>query len=262
MAPRPLVLVAILGLLAAGCRADEPAATSAPLATLDPTADSAIELLQCEGAPSPIGGTADDFGPTAGGSTPDAAFAAFISEPFFVIPRSGYTYLGQTGDRHVWAYRTDGRVLVVVVISQRFAEMVNARFTVEELRACELAEFGRAVDLGPEYHVWSDQEGNIISDIAGPSHCGWESARLMHIEVDGRLVKQYVRDPEGVIAGPPLLEPYAEDVPLPGDATFSGYTSAEGDELWFTPGDEAAYVVRADGVVERWPRPTDPIGCA
>jgi hypothetical protein len=211
-----------------------------------------------------MGGRADDFGPDAGGATADEAFDAWLTSNPFTVPRSGYLGLGRIGDRSVYVYEAGGRVKVVVVISPRFGELVGARFTIEELRTCDPSEYGSAVDLGPTTRVWTHEgSGEIVSDIAGSGHCGWESARLLHLnDDDGTLARQYVRDPLGVLMEiPSLLETYAEGVELPDDATFSGYRSADESELWFTVDDRAAYVVTPDGV-ERWPRAEPPIGCA
>lgn len=140
----------------------------------------------------------------------------------------------------------------------------GASFTIEEMRTCDPSEYGAMVDLGPHQRVWAHEEtGEVLTDIAGPGHCGWESARMLHLSnEDGTLAKQYLRDPLGVFDDvPALLDTYAEGVELLADATFSGYQTVDGLELWFTPDDRAAYVVTPDGV-ERWPRADEPIGCA
>lgn len=99
---------------------------------------------------------------------------------------------------------------------------------------------------GPSRRVWThDETGNLVTDVVGPAHCGWESARLLHITDGGNVVgTQYVRDPLGVLGQAGKLETYADDVDLPADATFSGYRSDDGLELWLTPENRAAYVVR------------------
>lgn len=242
--------------------------TVRPDADPSPTAEaaqSASDLLDCDGPISEMGGLADDFGPEGAGATPDEAFANWTETTVFGVPRSGYRKLGAIGDRHVYAYEHEGRAKVIVVLSPRFSEFVGgAAFTLEELRTCDPSEYGATADLGPHQRVWShDETGEILIDIAGPGHCGWESARMLHVNhPDGTLDRQYLRDPLGVFAGiPALLDTYAEGVELPADATFSGYRTADGFELWFTSEDRAAYVVTPDGV-ERWPRADDPIGCA
>jgi hypothetical protein len=234
-----------------------------PTRTADPS-QSASDLLDCDGPVSEIGGRADDFGPEGSGATADEAFGSWVSTTVFGIPRSGWHELGNIGDRHIYAWEADGRAKVIVVISPRFSEFVGgAAFTIEELRTCDPSEYGPTVDLGPGQRVWAhDETGEILIDIAGPGHCGWESARMLHLsDDDGHLAKQYLRDPLGVFTDiPSLLDTYAEGIELPADATFSGYRTADGLEHWFTSEDRAAYVVTPDGV-ERWPRAEPAIGC-
>lgn len=271
--------LAVLACIVAGCAAlpapserpsspatPRPAATAddAPAATATPQPQSASELLDCEGPVSESGGLASDFGPEGAGATPEEAFDAWRTSTAFVVPRSGYRPLGSIGDRHVWAFEVDGRPKVVVVISPRFGDMAGgAAFTIEELRMCDVAELGREVDLGPTQRAWTHEEtGDLVTDVVGSAHCGWESARLLHMtDAAGGLGFQYLRDPLGVLGQAGKLETYADDVDLPADATFSGYRSDDGLELWLTPENRAAYVVRPDGFVERWPRAADPIGC-
>jgi hypothetical protein len=261
----------LVGLLAGAC--GSPASTVEPstvvAATATPTASAtaggepvtAIELLECDGGPSEVGGSGEILAFDGGGGTPDEALEAFLARTVFVIPRTGYEPIAQSGERHAYAYRAGGEVKVVVVISPRFGELADVAFTADELRMCPEAEFGSEAEFADERRVWTHTEsGAILTDIAGPGHCGWQSARIMHVEEDGVLAKQYLRDPEGVFDQVPLRQSYAEDVDLPDDATDSGYRSPEGYELWFTHSDTAAYVVTPEGV-ERWPRPVEIIGC-
>lgn len=197
-----------------------------------------------------------------GGDTPDEALAAFLENSFFVIPRSGYELIATTGDRHAYGFQAGDEVKVVLVISERFGELAGARFSADELRTCPEAEFGAEAEFNDGRRVWvHETSGLTLADIAGLEHCGWQSARMLHVPAaDGSLWKQYLRDPEGVFVGSRVLDTYAEDVDLPDGATFSGYRNLEGHELWFTDEDRAAYVLTADGV-ERWPRAEEPIGC-
>jgi hypothetical protein len=259
-----LAITFLVGACSAPTPSPEPTRLPASAEPSEPIAGSAMELLDCDGPVSTMGGSADDFGPEGTGSTPDEAFQAFLDVGLFTIPRSGYERLGAVGNRVVYVYRADERTKVVVVISDRFSEMVGgAPFAIDELRTCDPSEYGGGVDMGPGRRVWTHETtGRILTDIAGPGHCDWQSARMLHLATpEGTLDKQYVRDPEGVFDGLGLLEDYAEGVELPADATFSGYRTADGQELWFTPEDVAAYVVTAHGV-ERWPRADPPIGCA
>ena len=264
-----ILLVAALG----GCSspAQDPSATPSAVASVatDPSASAsaaprtAIELLECDAGPSDVGGSGAEVAFT-GGETPNEALAAFLADSPFVVPHTGYEPLGRSGDRHAYGYRSDGKVKVVVVISPRFAELVGAAFAPDELRTCPEPEFGAAAEFDDGRRVWAHlTDGSILTDIPGPGHCGWESARILHVpNPDGTLGSQYLRDPFGVFDDiPTLLDTYAEDVELPAEASDSGYRSPDGLELWFTDADTAAYVVTADGV-ERWPRPADPIGCS
>jgi hypothetical protein len=106
--------------------------------------------------------------------------------------------------------------------------------------------------------VWTDTAGNRVStetirSIAGPGHCGWDSATWLH--VDGAL---YFRDPTGVMAEWTATA-FEADASLPPTATDTGYRSGD-IALWLDPGGDA-YVVLPDRI-ERWPRSLDPlIGC-
>ena len=272
MKPLLVLLVAVVAVVA-GCSspAQDPSATTSPslsAAATPPASAStaprtATELLECDAGPSDVGGSGAEVAVT-GGETPDEALTAFLAESPFVVPHTGYEPLGQSGDRHAYGYRSDGKVKVVVVVSPRFGELVGARFAPDELRTCPEPEFGAAAEFDAGRRVWAHlTDGSILTDIPGPGHCGWESARMLHVpNADGTLGRQYLRDPFGVFDDiPALLDTYAEDVELPADATDSGYRSPDGLELWLTDADTAAYVVTPDGV-ERWPRPADPIGCA
>jgi hypothetical protein len=54
---------------------------------------NALDVLECDGRPSEMGGLANDFGPEGAGDTPDAAFASWVSSTIFPVPRSGYNRL-------------------------------------------------------------------------------------------------------------------------------------------------------------------------
>jgi hypothetical protein len=240
-----------------------PSASTGPSASASAAPRTATELLECDAGPSEVGGSGGDVA-FSGGETPDEALAAFLADSPFVIPHTGYEPLGRSGDRHAYGYRADGKVKVVLVISTRFGEMVGAKYAPDELRTCPEAEFGVAAEFDDGRRIWAHlTDGSIVTDIPGPGHCGWESARMLHVpNADGTLGRQYLRDPFGVFNDiPTLLDTYEEDVELPADASDSGYRSPDGLELWFTDTDTAAYVVTPDGV-ERWPRPADPIGCS
>ena len=258
MDQRRAAILVSAALLLAGCAAAGFSPSPTPTMEETPPPRSALELLDCDGEPSGMGGFADDFGPDGFGSTPDEAFFAWMTSNPFTVPRSGYERIGAVSDGAVYAYDVGGEVKVVVVVSSRFGELVDAEYTIEELRTCDPAEFGAEADFGPG-RVWANAEGLILTDIVAPAHCGWETARMLHVP-DGDSFRQYIRDPLGVMGQAGLLESYNGDVDLPTDALDSGYRSG-GLELWFTPADIAAYIVGPD-IVERWPRADPPAGCA
>ena len=83
---------------------------------------------------------------------------------------------------------------------------------------------------------------------------------MLHIEEPDGSLRQFIRDPLGVMGTFGHQSEYGADVELPADATFSGYT-AGALEMWFVPDDHAVYIVSPDGV-ERWPRADPPRGCS
>jgi hypothetical protein len=117
-------------------------------------------------------------------------------------------------------------------------------------------------------YAWT-REGRVVSQfelvtIAGPGHCGWESATFVFIgwppgtvAPDASRSRQYIRDPHGVVHGRfrDLLE---RDVKLPGDAGSTGHRLGA-IELFVSPSDEDRWIyVVGPSNVERWPR-ADPM---
>ncbi len=258
-------LAVVAAVLLAAC-VPSPSASDAPTpAESQPLAEGALGMLDCDGQPSTMGGRSEDgaFGGMPA-DDPDVALRSWLSSEFpLTAPKAGYRELGAIGDRHFYVYENENRVKVVLVFSPQDLPGRATGFLIEEVRACRLAEWGGGVDLGPTTTVWTHEaSGEILTDIVGWAHCQHQTARFLHIErADGTLDAQYVRDPSGVVADRGLLDTYANDVDLPEDATYTGYRTAAGDELWFTPANRAAYVVTTDRV-ERWPRAADAIGCA
>lgn len=114
---------------------------------------------------------------------------------------------------------------------------------------------GRAVD------------GQELNSIAGPDHCDWQSAVIMHlgwplgtVSRSSAEVRQFIRDPDGVI-DPSLRNRLAIAIDLAADATDTGYRN--GDlELWLSPSTPDAAYLRVGDDVERWPRADPVIACA
>ena len=122
----------------------------------------------------------------------------------------------------------------------------------------------------PDYpgYAWT-RDGHTVSPeelgtIAGPRHCGWQSATFLNIgwppgtqSSTAAQARQYIRDPKGVT--PTKLRDSLElHATLPSDARATGYIF-EGISIYLSPSDQdsAAYVVGTRSV-ERWPR-SDPM---
>jgi hypothetical protein len=241
------IVALLVAMLVAGCARlaapGSPSPTAQATPSIAPTPEAtalppAIDLLDCLGAPSGIGGIGLEFGPETAGETTDAALDSFLESFPATIPQSGYAKAFEDEEGAVYTYSFDDQVKVVIVVGTRYVEMFGSRWTIDELRSCDPTEYGPGVDMGEDTTVWGNADGRIIMDIVGPKHCGWQSIRILHVTSEGELVAQYIRDPKGVVPQAALEEPYAEGVPVP-----------------------ALYVVDASGVAERWPKTPSIISC-
>ena len=122
----------------------------------------------------------------------------------------------------------------------------------------------------PDYpgYAWT-RDGHTVSPeelgtIAGPRHCGWQSATFLNIgwppgtqSSTAAQARQYIRDPNGVTPTK-LRDSFELHATLPSDARATGYIF-EGISIYLSPSDQdsAAYVVGTRSV-ERWPR-SDPM---
>jgi hypothetical protein len=217
-----------------------------------------LDLLDCDGAPSDMGGIGP-FGIVSLGDSPAAALASWLEAPVFVVPINNWEPLAVAGDRAIFVYRNVDRIKVVAVFSTAHTIPGEGVFTLDELRACPEAEFGATAVFATGDRVWTNNAGLILRDMPGAEHCGWRQARLLHIG-EGSEMRQYIGDPLGIMPAGSLLEPYDGDAQLPAGATGSGYRSDD-LELWFVPDGRAVFVVGPDRV-ELWPRSDPPIGCA
>lgn len=118
---------------------------------------------------------------------------------------------------------------------------------------------------GPDDRAVTD---DIINLFRGPEHCDWQDAMMLHVgwpigsDRSGQNLRQYVRDPNGVLPDDRKLADYLERAELPPTAQYSGYHTGTA-EIWTDPAteDQLLYVVGPDRV-ERWPRTDPPILCA
>jgi hypothetical protein len=127
---------------------------------------------------------------------------------------------------------------------------------------------------------WQDRTGRPVPDGAkgrlvmvsydGPRHCDWESVTFLQLawppgrvapSEGARGVRQYLRDPNGVLAGFSVPGGFGRAA-LPADARDTGYRHGA-YQLWVSRSDADRFVyVVGPGGVERWPRATQLIACA
>ncbi|CAN5889087.1 hypothetical protein BH20ACT7_BH20ACT7_11990 [soil metagenome] len=121
---------------------------------------------------------------------------------------------------------------------------------------------------------WTAADGQTVTEevvnvIRGPEHCDWQSSVWLHLGwppgTKARTVadvRQYVRDPRGVLPRPVKGGTLSVDIRLPPEAEPVGFRSGQA-ELWFGSdrGAEVLYVKLPDRV-ERWPRSREAIACA
>lgn len=245
-----LAVATLLAACSGGGSSTSGAATSSPSGVA-----TVLDLLDCDGPPSAMGGIGP-FGVVTLGDTPAAALASWLEDPVFVVPVNNWAPYGATGDRTVFVYRGADRIKVAAVFSAERTEVGEGIFTLVELRACEESEFGPDAVFANDDRVWANEAGAILREQAGPAHCDWQDARFLFI-TEGAQSRQYIGDPLGVMPAGTLEEPYDGDATLPADATASGYRN--GDlELWFVPDGRAVFVVGSDRV-ELWP--SSDVGC-
>jgi len=153
-------------------------------------------------------------------------------------------------------------------VSRRGRVRVLALFCVV-LAACSPQGLGATFDSTPPYpgYTWTREGRSVtpeeLGTIAGPGHCGWQSATFLHIgwpvgthSTTSAQIRQYIRDPHGVV-GATLRDRLELRAKLPTDARATGYTYGS-IQIFVSASDqdEAIYVV-GPTATERWPR-SDP----
>jgi len=162
------------------------------------------------------------------------------------------------------------RVIVTVAVVLALAA-VSWPLNVLDVRArAPFASVASAFDAPPGYpgYGWS-RDGRAVGEfelttIAGPSHCGWQSATMVFIAWPPGTVattsagsRMYVRDPQGVYSAK-YRDLLVRNATLPADAAPTRYRLGP-IQIYLSPSDqdEAIYVV-APSSAERWPR-VDPM---
>ena len=105
---------------------------------------------------------------------------------------------------------------------------------------------------------------DVLADRSAPSHCGWQSARVIlaghplgtRYTTPSDTV-QYVRDPKNLFH---LAAKFASVKRPPNAARDAGYRSGK-THLWIVPADNTVIYLVTGGRTERWPRGDPPL-CA
>jgi hypothetical protein len=162
------------------------------------------------------------------------------------------------------------RIAIAVAIAVALVA-VSWPLNILEVRArAPFASVASAFDAPPGYpgYRWSRDGREVgefeLTTIAGPSHCGWQSATMIFIgwplgtiAPTSASSRMYVRDPQGLYETE-VRDRLVRNATLPTDAKPSGYRLGP-IELYLSPSDQdqALYVVAPSGA-ERWPR-VDPM---
>lgn len=121
---------------------------------------------------------------------------------------------------------------------------------------------------------WTGPDGEVVSTrtlnvIRGPEHCDWQASLWMHIgwplgtQADTAAdIRQYLRDPQGVLPDGTTPTSLDTDAQVPESASPTAYEAGD-VQLWLGEdgGQNAVYVVFPDHA-ERWPRATEVFACA
>ena len=158
-----------------------------------------------------------------------------------------------------------GAVISVAVVALLVAAIWQ--LNIFEVRArAPFASVASAFDAPPGYpgYRW-ERDGRVVGEfelttIAGPSHCGWQSATMVFIgwppgtiAPTSASAHMYIRDPQGVY-GASFRDRLVRHATLPADARPTGYRLGP-IQLFLSSTDQdgAIYVVAPSGA-ERWPR--------
>ncbi|MEU1181426.1 hypothetical protein ABZ464_28050 [Streptomyces sp. NPDC005820] len=221
---------------------------------------AAGRALECDGEIS-WGGGPDGWGKGDGGDSPEDGLRRYFEMFDPAGPRSGFRVERQESDRVLYSYDVGGRTKVAVVVARDQKDRPG--WGPETYASCDPAELPASVTDSGHEEIWTDRDGRrlpttTVSSYAGAEHCDWQSAHFLGM---GRREdhRQYVRDPDGVIAQELLTSPYDGDVRMPDDAHDTGYRYRDW-QLWLTDDRTTAYVRTGEGV-EAWPLAKEMVAC-
>lgn len=246
-----------------------PAASATSGPALQVAADARDEV-DCDGGPDRTGaGDYVDGGLETVQDDPAAAVQNLLAENYVGAPAVDYVVVARHRSRALVTYEVDREVKVAFVVEDGITDGDgNVGWGVTSYATCDVAEMPPEISDAAGIDVWTDATGarvltSKVQSYPGPEHCDWQEITFLQIG-DHRQGQQYLRDVDGALARSTRTS-YAEQVPLPGDATDSGWRR-DGRALWLVPDRSAAYLVdlaEVDGptVAERWPGAEDVIGC-
>lgn len=273
-APARLTLLGALALMAVldGCGSTVgggPAASG----TSDPerpVAADARDEVDCDGRHDRTGaGDYVDGGLETVQDDPAAAVQNLLAENHVGVPSADYVVVARHDSRALVTYTVDGEAKVAFVVENDITDWDgNVGWGVTSYATCDLAEMPPGISDAAGIDVWTDATGarvptSQVRSYPGPEHCDWQD--ITFLQVGGwRDGEQYLRDVDGALERSTRTS-YAEQVPLPAEATDAGWR-LDGRELWLVPDRSAAYLVAPDdragpAVAERWPGAEEVIGC-
>ncbi|SOE51208.1 hypothetical protein SAMN05446589_0352 [Streptomyces sp. OV198] len=220
---------------------------------------AAGRALECDG-PIYSGGGGDGWAERDGGSTPEEGLNAYFDMDQPELPDHGYRVERRAAGRVLFSYDVDGRTKIAVVVAKD--QPNRPGWGPETNASCDPAELPASF-TDNRFEIWTDRDGRrlpttTVSSSTGPEHCDWKSVHFLAL--GGREdVRQYARDPRGVLGSELLTAAYKGDVRMPAVAHDTGYRFHDW-ALWLTD-DKAMAYVRTNHGVEAWPATKERVAC-
>ena len=144
-----------------------------------------------------------------------------------------------------YAHRGANRAIVIVGAESTDP---SARWWVDDVAVCQVAELGPDADVGVRTERWTDAAGSPVDTAVVETPDCYFGTKL---RVDGRLFVWSPVDDAAEPYGTGHLEALIDVIEaVPSDALDSGYRSA-GRKLFIAPDGTAGFVILPDGV-QRW----------
>lgn len=236
----------------------EPAEGGAQAAAAE--AGAAGRALECDTAIH-AGGQGETWSEGDGGDTPEEGLETYFDVEQPEVPRSGYRAEREEPGRVLFSYDVDGRTKAAVVVAKDGKDRPG--WGPETTASCDPAELPASWTDSHGYEIWTDRDGDRVpttevGSLAGDDHCDWRKVHFLHMG-DGKDLRMYARDPDGLLGSGILTAAYDGDVRMPAGAQDTGYRF-EDRQLWLTDDRRTAYVRTPDGV-EAWPRTERTVAC-